>query len=48
MRLNQSRNWISFFVLFGALRLMPPPVDVFVLRLGEGPPQDRFKAMEPR
>jgi hypothetical protein len=40
MKLKQNRYWISGVVLVVALQVIVPPVDAFVMSLGEGPPQD--------
>jgi hypothetical protein len=41
MKRKQNRYWISAWVLVVALQIMVlPPVDAFVISLGEGPPQD--------
>jgi hypothetical protein len=41
MKRKQNRYWISGWVLVAALQMMVlPPVDAFVISLGEGPPQD--------
>jgi hypothetical protein len=40
MKLKQNHKWISGLVLMAALLLIVPPVDAFVISLGEGLPQD--------
>jgi hypothetical protein len=41
MKRKQNRYWISGWVLVAALQMMVlPPVDAFVISLGEGLPQD--------
>ena len=40
MKLTQNSYWILGLVLVAALQVIVPPVDAFVISLGEGPPQD--------